>query len=181
MMKNDYVINGDETTILINSKTHGKQKTIIDTEDLEKVKKVTWGVQWSKFTKSYYVAGNKKIDGKWYSIRMHRYILGLKKGKMQVDHIYHDTLDNRKKNLRIVTSKENRQNKRKQSNNTSGVTGVNWCINSKKWIVQISVYGKRKQLGYYDCFNEAVKVRKHAERKYFTYRNSIKNHNQVAR
>ncbi len=46
--------------------------------------------------------------------KMHRLIMGLdSSSKLVVDHIRHNTLDNRKKYLRVCTQKENLRNRKK--------------------------------------------------------------------
>lgn len=52
-------------------------------------------------------------------------------------------------NLREATSSQNKCNKSKQSNNTSGYKGVSWHIRDKKWTAQIMINEKSKHLGYY--------------------------------
>jgi tyrosyl-tRNA synthetase len=99
-----------------------------------------------------------------------------------VDHINHDVADNRKRNLRIVTSVENQMNKSLQKNNTSGVTGVSWHSRDNIWEVHIRYKGKQIYLGRYKDFNEAVKARKEAEEKYFgeySYNNSVNSVKEV--
>mgnify|MGYP003371361598 CR=1 FL=1 len=49
------------------------------------------------------------------------------------------------------------------NNTTSGIRGIIWAKERNKWNVYIS----RKNLGYYDTLEEAKKVRKEAEEKYF--------------
>ena len=60
--------------------------------------------------------------------KAHRVIYELLVGKipegMQIDHVDRDRSNNRFENLRLVCSADNMRNKVKQSNNTSGVTGV---------------------------------------------------------
>ena len=60
--------------------------------------------------------------------------------KACVDHIDRNTSNNHLQNLRWATRSENQMNRSKQSNNTSGVTGVHWnkCKNevvrdNKNW------------------------------------------------
>lgn len=53
-------------------------------------------------------------------------------------------------------------------NNTSGIKGVTWNKNHKKWEAYISIHGKRKYLGNYDYLAEAQQARQLAEEKYFT-------------
>lgn len=57
--------------------------------------------------------------------------------------------------------------KKLQSNNTSGTTGVIWDKNRKKWVAQIAFKGKHYSLGRYENKEDAVKVRKEAEKKIF--------------
>ena len=84
-----------------------------------------------------------------------------------VDHINGDTLDNRKCNLRICTQADNMKNQKKHIRNTSGYKGVSWNKKSKAWEVSITQNGKRHYLGMYKDKEEAIKVRKEAEEKYF--------------
>ncbi len=87
--------------------------------------------------------------------------------KKNVDHINCNRLDNNISNLRFATNIENGQNKSKQSNNTSGTSGVCWNKANKKWNVRIVVNGKRKHGGYFDNKNKAIAKRKAMEAEYF--------------
>jgi hypothetical protein len=49
-----------------------------------------------------------------------------------------------------------------KKNNTSGISGVHWEKNTRKWCVRIRIKGKRVVLGRFESFDEAVKVRKEA-------------------
>lgn len=105
-------------------------------------------------------------------IFIHRLIMGLPntydpKAKLIVDHINGDKLDNRRCNLRIVKKELNPINCKKYKNNTSGVKGVSWNKKLSKWQVNINVNKKTIYLGVYSDFEEAVKIRKEAEYKYF--------------
>lgn len=97
--------------------------------------------------------------------------------EMFVDHINHNPYDNRKDNLRIVTSTQNSYNRRIQSNNTSGVTGVYYANDRNKWRAYIKSDKKQIYLGQFDNKEDAIKARKEAEEKYFgeySYDNSMK-------
>lgn len=48
-------------------------------------------------------------------------------------------------------------------NNTSGVPGVDWWAAKKLWRATICFKGKRRYLGAFHCFEDAVKARKRAE------------------
>lgn len=76
-------------------------------------------------------------------------------------------LNNRKSNLRICTHQQNCYNVKEYSHNTSGVTGVYFDKKNNKWCAKIKADGKNIWLGRYNTFDEAVKVRKEAEEKYF--------------
>ncbi|HEF7276356.1 TPA: HNH endonuclease, partial [Yersinia enterocolitica] len=80
------------------------------------------------------------------------------------DHIDHNRVNNRLNNLRVVTNKQNNQNRTRPSNNTSGTIGVYWNKFSRKWHSIIVVDGKEKSIGYFDDINNAVTARKQAER-----------------
>jgi len=74
-----------------------------------------------------------------------------------------------KENCRWVTHNENNYNKTKQSNNSSGKTGVSFKKNVNKWFAYITVNRKQINLGLYDVFEDAVKARKIAEIEYYGY------------
>lgn len=50
-----------------------------------------------------------------------------------------------------------------RSNNTSGVPGVDWLAKKQRWRASICFKGKRRYLGSYEKFEDAVKARKEAE------------------
>lgn len=105
-----------------------------------------------------------KFKGKIY--KLHRLAWLYMYGEFpdgDIDHINHNKLDNRISNLRVVTPRENTYNKPKSKNNTSGVTGVYWCRQTKKWKASIRVDGEFIHLGYYALFSDAVNARKNAE------------------
>jgi len=85
----------------------------------------------------------------------------------ELDHINHDSTDNRFANLRDVSHKENMKNVSKRRTNTSGATGVSWIERSKKWRASIGTKSRRFIYGgQFDTFDEAVAKRKELEAKY---------------
>ena len=93
---------------------------------------------------------------------------GVDPGDLQVDHIDGNPANNHPENLRLATNAQNGHNKaNRRVNNTSGVAGVRWYRSSQKCQVQIIVHGKQLHLGYFTCKEEAIKVRREAELKYF--------------
>lgn len=82
---------------------------------------------------------------------------------LHLDHINGDRTDNRITNLREVVRSENQRNQKRRTDNTSGATGVSWYVLQGKWVAEIYVDGKKKNLGYFDTYEEAVSARKLAE------------------
>ena len=76
----------------------------------------------------------------------------------QIDHINGDRGDNRISNLRDVTPALNTQNQRRaaRSNKSSGLLGV--TANRGRWLAQISIGGKSRNLGRYATPEEAHAV-----------------------
>lgn len=101
-------------------------KVLIDDEDWEKVHKYKWCIDKRSAIRGFnYVQTKINIDGKniWWS--MHRMIMNcLPRDTRWVDHINHDTQDNRKCNLRFATRAENAHNMKKHTDNKSGYKGV---------------------------------------------------------
>jgi hypothetical protein len=91
--------------------------------------------------------------------------------EMVIDHINGDPFDNKIDNLRLVTHRENAMNRRLSCNNKSGVIGVHYYASREQWQAQITVKGKKINLGRFDNFDDAVKSRKDAEIKYGFHEN----------
>lgn len=152
---NNIITKNDSAVIQVNSAKFGLVETIIDIHDVDKVKNITWHCEYSTYTKSYYIRGNYKNK----KILLHRLIMNCPKDTV-VDHINHDTLDNRKENLRICSNTRNKMNNK---SNTSGVCGVVWNKERNKWQAQIKINGKLINLGRYSKFEDACTSRKNKE------------------
>lgn len=70
-------------------------------------------------------------------------------------------------NCTFIPLEEQWKNKRMQSNNVSGCTGVTYKKQIKRWVAQIKVNGINIYLGCEKDYNDAVKLRKDAEIKYW--------------
>ncbi len=133
-------------------------------------------VRTARCTKIGDVAGSLSSTGYIYvSIggkrhRVHRMIFlyhhGYLTNGLQIDHIDGNPGNNRIENLREVTGSQNLMNSRVQKNNISGIKGVYWNKESRKWSAKISVNGKDIFLGYHDFKGEAAAVVKAAREKY---------------
>ena len=111
------------------------------------------------------------IDGSMF--KSHRLIWKLINGTEpeEIDHINHDRADNRLENLRAATDKINRKNRKLPKHNTSGVMGVSWHEQHKKWYARIGIGKRRKFLGLFDSLDEAAEVRKAAEKEFDYHEN----------
>ncbi|AHI60592.1 HNH endonuclease [Escherichia phage vB_EcoS_AHP42] len=110
----------------------------------------------------------------------HRIVLTMFNGEipegMEIDHIDHDVDNDRIENLRMVTRRQNNQNKKLDERNTSGHVGVSWNKKTNKWRAMIGIKdndGKRKTVYVYygDSFDDAVLARKKAEAEYSFHEN----------
>lgn len=113
-------------------------RAIIDLEDIDKVKNHKWYLR----------------DGYVYSIKLglylHRFLMNPSDNEV-IDHIDHNTLDNRKSNLRICTRQQNNMNVPKQRRNTTSIyKGVSFDKQKNKWQAQIQINNKHKSIGRYD-------------------------------
>lgn len=112
--RNNFRVVG-ETCILFLKRKDGKTiKTLIDAKNLYIVNIARWFAWYSPCTKTYYVQANIKENNKKKVIYLHRYLMGFPENKV-VDHINHDTLDNRESNLRVVSNDINNQNRKKRT------------------------------------------------------------------
>lgn len=126
---------------------------IIDLEDWLKWKHIKWTSKWSACTKSYYVVTYTKK----HNLRdkyLHRLIMGDPEG-LVVDHIFHNTLDCRKKNLRVVTPSQNVMNTRPIKTHTSKYKCVYWDSQRSKWMVRVTKEGRKYFAGRFSNEDEA--------------------------
>lgn len=122
-------------------------EAIIDSSDVDLVKDQTWyafdGVN------TVYAATNSPVrNGTSTIIFLHRIILNAPKG-IEVDHKFGKGLDNRRSQIRLATKTQNRRNKARASNNTSGFKGVSWSVRFNNWRAYIKINGKMKHLGVF--------------------------------
>lgn len=148
----------------------------VDKEDVEMLKQLCWFYG----TDGYVIARNPKenpLNINREKIYLHVLVMGgyakeFENKHLIVDHIKHPPepehkIDNRKSNLRFATISQNQQNKTIQRNNTSGITGVVWRKDRHSWRAEIKVNGKTIYLGSSQNKDEAIKLRRDAEIKYF--------------
>lgn len=169
-MKNDFEIRGDVTAIFIRHKDGSTIETIISTSDLPKAQEFKWRWYPVRRENGIYVKGHLDFTkGERHITSLHRWLIKAPQQKL-VDHINHNTLDNRRCNLRLATKSENGQNRKgADCDSKSGLRGVHWCSTSHKWSVAIVVNGKSMSLGYYDDPKVAAEVAANARAKYMPF------------
>lgn len=64
-----------------------------------------------------------------------------------IDHVNGDPSDNRLENLRIATDAENKRNVGIRSHNTSGIKGVSWDKENRRWLAHATHNGRGFHLG----------------------------------
>jgi hypothetical protein len=112
-----------------------------------------------------------RLNGVLY--RAHRIIWKMVTGEdpVEIDHIDGVRSNNVFSNLRSVSSAENSKNQRKRKNKSSNVIGVSWYERDGNWDSRITVSNKVVFLGRFATFEEAVAVRKAAEKMYGFHKN----------
>jgi hypothetical protein len=131
---------------------------LVDDEDYKWLNQRKWYA--IHIRKDYWYAARSNYIDDWKkpnTIRMHREILGLKKGNdKKTDHKDGNGLNNQRYNLRCCTVTQNGQN-RKIQKHSSSFKGVNWNKRNKKWQTSIRYNKKFIWLGR---FNSEIKAAK---------------------
>lgn len=97
-------------------------------------------------------------EKKYKNFRLHRMIMNAPAG-MEVDHINGDRLDNRRCNLRVCTTLQNRRASKTPNTNTTGYRGVSKFKRDGNFEAYLQIDRKRKRIGYFDCPIEAARAR----------------------
>lgn len=97
------------------------------------------------------------------------YVHGFYVPELEVDHKDGNPTNNAIANLRLATSREQKQNKRVQSNNRSSLKGAYYhaCHSGKKWRSQIKIADRLVFLGYFETALEAHLAYADAAREHF--------------
>lgn len=140
------------------------QVTLVDDGDFEFLTQWKWSADWAPCTKSFYAIRNSPtVGGKRHLVYMHREILGLQfRDSREGHHINHETLDNRRCNLQIVTRQQNRRDQKLHA------PGVSYCPEKKKRKFRSRIMVNRHiiQLGYFITWEEAHACRVAARERY---------------
>ena len=125
---------------------------LIDDEDYDWLNQWTWYLGNQGYAQRNDYSGNKHVI-----IRIHNLILSAKDGYV-ADHQNRNKLDNRRDNLRYVTSLQSTGNTGLASHNTSGYKGVSYMKTRDNWRAYIKISRQQKFLGYFDNPEDAARA-----------------------
>ena len=127
---------------------------ICDATDYNIISKHTWYL----LAKGYPRTAIKCASGKQKLLYLHRLLMN-PPTHMEVDHINGIRHDNRRENLRIVTTSENQHNRK-------SAKGYSWNKRDRKYRAKIVVNYKVIYLGYYNTEDEARQAYLDAKKSY---------------
>ena len=127
---------------------------LIDEEDLPLIGGLNWTALRRPHT-TYVKARIKNADGSLGCVLMHRLLLGITDRHIDVDHINHNGLDNRRSNLRVATRSQNLAHSRPRGR-FKGVSRGN--SKSETWTARGQVDGSAVYLGSYATPEDAARA-----------------------
>lgn len=130
------------------------QFSLIDAGDAPAVAGLYWRALWNRDTRTYYAAAWQGSHRRL--ILLHRLLLDAPAG-VQVDHANHDTLNNRRTNIRLATRSQNARNRRRRADNTSGYVAV--TLQGGRWRARVRIDGTDVSLGLFDTPEQAARTR----------------------
>jgi hypothetical protein len=98
----------------------------------------------------YALTGVLNAAGKKTIVPLHTLIMGTPPLDQQIDHINGKSLDNRRANLRFVTTATNCINRRMRSDNSSGATGISREEARNRWRAHVQIARKMVGESFYD-------------------------------
>ncbi len=140
------------------------KSALVDDEEYARLMRLAWCAAKSRHV--WYAHTALYIGETRFTLRMHRYILGVWKDEI-IDHRDGNGLNNTKENLRIVSNSVNTIGMVKHPRNSSGFRGVNWYPPMNRYLARITHQGKTHHLGYFEDIEEAASAYDRAALKLF--------------
>lgn len=97
---------------------------------------------------------------------LHRLLADVPKG-LFVDHRDGDGRNNRRSNIRVATTRENRRNETKLREHTSSYRGASWSEDSQGWQARCGIGTQHLHLGIFNTAIEAALAYDKAAREHF--------------
>ena len=159
LQKRPRVYNSAGQTVieLFNKNKTKVAETIVDDNLYEKLIEYSWSLSQDNTARG-------SVNGKM--VMLHRYVMNYD-GNDLIDHINGNPLDNRRENLRIVTSQENMMNRKSKSGSTSKYVGVSYDKTKKRWKSSIKYLGQTYGSKSFLKEIEAARYRDTLTKKYF--------------
>ena len=125
---------------------------LVDDDDYEYLNQWQWC-----YRRGYAMRHLSRVTGEKRMNFMHLEIAKIPEG-METDHRDRNKLNNQRDNLRICTPSQNKMNRGKQKNNTSGYKGVSWHRKDNKWRAYIGFNHSYFHLGNFDNAKDAARA-----------------------
>jgi len=149
--------------------SHG-YTVLVDDEDYAWLSQWQWTASQSR--DRVYASRQQRSGREQHHIYMHREILGITDAGFHVlgDHINHDTLDNRRENLRVVNRTQNTQNRSGATKASgTGIRNVGYDKRRGTYCVSLKCAGRKVWLGSTKNIDAAARMAEEGRRKYLSH------------
>lgn len=150
--ENRIVVDGDIAYIYLDNYD---KPVLIDSSDIEIAKNYCWSAK-KDSPLHIYVRARERVTKKF--VLLHRVLMGVTDPNVFVDHINHNTLDNRRCNLRVCDRSVNNSNRIKCCRFSSA--SYNPKCKNNPWSTTCTIDGKVKRIGYFKTKEEAIEAKR---------------------
>jgi hypothetical protein len=142
------------------------QVALVDDEDYERVSSRKWCAHYNPNTRSFYATRRVYVGNyKTQEISMHRQLLNAGPGQ-QVDHVNLNSLDNRRRNIRLCTPQQNACNRRHRRNAAIPYKGI-FENGAGRFTARIVIDGRRRSVGTFPSAEAAAEAYDVAARQHY--------------